>query len=74
MKTATESLRQLLDELGVRYDEQVYHNETMFLLDYNEHCGDYMNSISVIGECVTYSQHYLSPATAVFLAGYKAVE
>lgn len=66
-----ELVRDRLDELGVQYDEECDGMETTFFLDYNEQCDSYMNTISVVGECVTFSQHYLHPYVAVFLATFK---
>lgn len=65
---AEETVRYNLKERGIEYDERVSRGETVFLLNYNRYCGDYTDSISVIGECVTYSKHYMSPESAVFLA------
>ena len=66
-----EIVKARLDELDAQYDVVERGGETTFLLDYNDRCGDYMHSISVIGECVTFSQHYLNPYIAVYLATFK---
>ena len=61
----TKLLRKLLDEYGVKYEESQDRFCTRFRFNYCEACGDYLNSIELMGACITASKHYLMPEQAI---------
>lgn len=61
----TERVRKLLDERGIEYSESQDRFRTRFRFNYCEECGDYLNEIEIMGECITALKSYLTPEQAI---------
>lgn len=65
MTDQLETISAMLDERGVEYDKVTENGRTTFNFNYAEKCCDYLNEISVVGECITASKAYLIPEQAI---------
>lgn len=62
-----DKMRKLLDEHGVKYEEQDHWTYDEFGINYADECGDYMRRIYIYGSCVVVEARYLAPEQAIEL-------